>query len=93
MPAARRISSLAFGTFLGLPEPEKFGADVDYIRNETYSRSGWCSCAEAEGVLVGSNLVTNWGSVGYFGPLTVLPDYQDQGIGSRLMEATMELVL
>ena len=91
VPAARRISSLAFGTFLGLPEPEKVGVDVAYIGSRLTANPAGALAAEAEGVLVGSNLVTNWGSVGYFGPLTVLPDYQDQGIGSRLMEATMDL--
>jgi hypothetical protein len=30
LPAARRIISLAFGTFLGIPVPEEFWADVDY---------------------------------------------------------------
>ena len=91
VPAARRISSLAFGTFLGLPEPEKFGADVDYVGTRRKANPAGALAIEADGVLVGSNLVTNCGSVGYFGPLTVLPHYQDQGIGSRLMEATMEL--
>jgi hypothetical protein len=30
LPTARRIMSLAFGTFLGAPEPEKFWSDLDY---------------------------------------------------------------
>jgi len=40
-----------------------------------------------DGELVGSNFVTKWGSVGFFGPLTVCPDRQTQGIGKNLVEA------
>jgi hypothetical protein len=39
------------------------------------------------GELVGSNFVTKWGSVGFFGPLTVRPDRQAQGVGKDLVEA------
>jgi hypothetical protein len=40
--------------------------------------------------LVGSNFATNWGSLGFFGPLTVRPDLWDQGVGRRLIEPVME---
>jgi hypothetical protein len=43
------------------------------------------------GFLVGSNLAAHWGSVGYFGPLTVRPDLWDRGVGKRLMEPIMNL--
>jgi hypothetical protein len=33
------------------------------------------------------NFVTKWGSVGFFGPLTVRPDRQAQGFGKDLVEA------
>jgi hypothetical protein len=36
---------------------------------------------------VGSNFATSWGSVGFFGPLTVRPDLWDRGIAGRLVEA------
>jgi acetyltransferase (GNAT) family protein len=39
--------------------------------------------------LVGSNFVTNWGSVGFFGPITVRPDRQAQGIGNDLVGAVI----
>jgi hypothetical protein len=32
LPAADRIISLAFGTFLGAPEPDQFWADLAYAR-------------------------------------------------------------
>jgi hypothetical protein len=35
---ARRIMSRAFGTFIGLPEPERFAADRDYIRTTSTAR-------------------------------------------------------
>lgn len=34
--------------------------------------------ATLDGVLVGSNFATRWGSVGYFGPLTIRPDLWDR---------------
>jgi hypothetical protein len=45
--------------------------------------------AEIDGELVGSNFATNWGSVGFFGPLTIRPDQWDRGIASRLLEPTL----
>jgi hypothetical protein len=35
-------------------------------------------------------VVTQWGSFGFFGPLTVLPEYWNQGVAQRLLEATMK---
>ena len=32
LPEALRIFRLAFGTFLGAPEPETFWSDRDYVR-------------------------------------------------------------
>ena len=40
---------------------------------------------------MGSNFLTNWGSVGFFGPLTVDPACWNHGIAKRLMEPTVEL--
>jgi predicted N-acetyltransferase YhbS len=40
-----------------------------------------------DGELIGSNFVSKWGSVGFFGPVTVRPDRQTQGIGKSLVEA------
>jgi N-acetylglutamate synthase-like GNAT family acetyltransferase len=35
-------------------------------------------------------MATNWGTVGFFGPLTVRPDLWDSGVGKRLMEPVMD---
>jgi predicted N-acetyltransferase YhbS len=87
LPAARRILRTAFGTFLGAPDPENFWADLDYVYGRFAAEHVASFAAEVDGELVGSNFATNWGSVGFFGPLTVRPDRQAQGVGKDLVEA------
>jgi GNAT superfamily N-acetyltransferase len=82
---------LAFGTFIGLPEPTAFMGDADYVRTRWRADPNAAFVAEVGGELIGSNFATNWGSVGFFGPLTIRPDFWDQGVGKRLMEPVMEL--
>ncbi len=91
LPTADRIFRLAFGTFLGLPDDTPFYGDGDLVRTRYVADPSAALAAEIDGELVGSNFVTNWGSVGFFGPLTVRPDYWDRGIATRLLEPTMEL--
>ncbi len=88
---ADRIFRTAFGTFLKDPEPEKFFGDVDFVRTRWRADPTAALGAELDGDLVGSNFLTNWGSVGFFGPLTVRPDHWDRGVARRLMEPTMGL--
>jgi GNAT superfamily N-acetyltransferase len=88
---ADRIVRLAFGTFLGLPNP------LDFMGDRTFMAPRWRSAhikviAAREGSrLIGSNMATRWGSFGFFGPLTVLPEYWDRGVAQRLLEATMTI--
>ena len=89
LSAAGRIIRLAFGTFLGAPEPEHFWADLDYANTRWRADPTAAFGAELDGELVGSNFATRWGSVGFFGPLSVRPDLWDQDIGQRLMEPVM----
>ena len=86
LDAADQIMRLAFGTFLGLPDPLGFMGDAGYVRGRWQANPSAAFGAEADGELVGSNFATNWGSVGFFGPLTIRPDLWDQGVGKRLME-------
>ncbi|MBV8772787.1 MAG: GNAT family N-acetyltransferase [Deltaproteobacteria bacterium] len=88
---ADRIIRLAFGTFLGVPDPaQTFGdSDIAYTRYEADPDA--VLAAEAEGKLVGSNFVTNWGSFGFFGPLTVEPKLWNQKVAQRLLEPTLEM--
>jgi GNAT superfamily N-acetyltransferase len=91
LAAADHVMRLAFGTFLGLPEPTSFMGDAGYVRTRWVADSTAAFGAWLDGELVGSNFATNWGSVGIFGPLTVHPVHWGRGIGSRLMEPVMEL--
>jgi GNAT superfamily N-acetyltransferase len=86
---ADRIMRLAFGTFLGLPDPLAFMGDADYVRSRWAADPACALAAEVDGRLVGSNFVTRWGSVGFFGPLTVDPALWDKGVASALLDETM----
>jgi GNAT superfamily N-acetyltransferase len=87
---ADRIVRLAFGTFLGLPDPMQFMGDRDFVRPRWRARNTRLLAARSNGRLIGSNVITRWGSFGFFGPLTVLPEFWDRGVAQRLMEATMK---
>lgn len=89
VPAADRVLRLAFGTLFGLPDPLAFMGDADAVGTRLRSPAVAAFVAEREGELVGSSFVTNWGSVGVFGPLTIAPRYWDAGIGSLLTDAAM----
>ncbi len=91
LPAADRIMRLAFGTFLGMPDPLKFMGDADYARTRWLADPSAAFAAELGGELVGSNFATRWGSVGFFGPLTIRPDLWDRGIAQLLLAPTMDL--
>jgi GNAT superfamily N-acetyltransferase len=88
---ADRIVRLAFGTFLGLPNP------LDFMGDRTFMAPRWRSphvkaIAAREGSrLIGSNLVTRWGSFGFFGPLTILPEYWNRGVAKQLLATTMKV--
>jgi len=91
LPEAERIFRLAFGTFFGLPDPMSFMGDADLVSPRWRAAPAATLGAYLDNALVGSNVATNWGSFGFFGPLTVRPDLWDQGIAQRLLTATMEL--
>ena len=92
LPAADRMFRLAFGTFLGLPDPMTFSGDADYVKTRFLADPTSTLAAEStNGQLVGFNFVINWGSIGYFGPLVVHPEYWDQGIAKQLLEPTMNI--
>src|ERR1700683_588560 len=90
LPQAERIFRLAFGTFLGVPEPETFWSDRDFIYGRARAPHVAALGATIDGQLVGSNFETRWESVGFFGPLTVHPDLQEHRIGKALLAATMD---
>src|SRR5689334_9557128 len=90
LPAADRIFRLAFGTFLGLPDPMQFAGDRDFIRPRWRANPEAAFAADFDGEFAGSNFAVGWGSVGFFGPLTIRPDLWDKGIGKSLLEPVIE---
>jgi len=88
---ADRIVRLAFGTFLGLPDPMKFMGDADYVYTRYHADPPAALTAEINGRVVGSNFALDWGSVGVFGPLTIHPDYWDHGVARALLDHTMKI--
>ena len=87
---ADRIFRVAFGTFIGLPDPLAFMGDADLIRTRWHADPESAFGAYVDGTLAGSNFAANWGSVGFFGPLTVRPDLWGSGVGTGLMEPVIE---
>jgi GNAT superfamily N-acetyltransferase len=87
LPEARRICCMAFGTFLGAPDPENFWADRDYVYGRFGAEHVGAFAVDLDGKLAGSNFATRWGSVGFFGPNTVRPTAQGEGCGKALVEA------
>ena len=83
---ADEILRVAFGTFIGVPD---FFGTADYVRTRFAADPHAAFAATVDGEFAGSNFATNWGSVGFFGPLTVRPDLWDQGVGKSLMEPVM----
>jgi GNAT superfamily N-acetyltransferase len=90
LPTAEHIFRLAFGTFIGLPQPTDFGGDAKYVQPRWNIDPKAAFAAEIDGKLVGSNIATCWGSVGTFGPLSVHPDFWNQGIAQRLIEPVID---
>jgi predicted N-acetyltransferase YhbS len=88
--AADRVLRLAFGTFRGLPDPSAAFGDRDYVRTRFRAAPDCAWVAEVDGEVVGSVLVTRWGSFGFLGPLTVHPRLWDQGVGGRLLRPALE---
>jgi GNAT superfamily N-acetyltransferase len=90
LAAADHIMRVAFGTFVGLTDPASFMGDAGYVRTRWKADPTSAFAAEVDSEIVGSNFAANWGSVGFFGPLTIRPDLWDKGLGRRLMEPIMD---
>jgi predicted N-acetyltransferase YhbS len=89
LPSADQVCRLAFGTAAGLANPLQMFGDAGYM-HRWHLPSGHGIAAEQNGQIIGTNFLNRWGSLGTFGPLTVHPDFWNQGIASQLMVATME---
>ena len=58
---AGRIVRLAFGTFLGIPNPLEFMGDRDFITPRWRARNTKVLAARESGKLIGLNVATRWG--------------------------------
>src|SRR5712691_8940197 len=88
---ADHIFRLAFATFIGLPDPLTFMKGRQLIAPRWRTDPTGVLGAELDGQLIGSNVAANWGSFGFFGPLTIHPQYWDRGVATSLLAATMEI--
>lgn len=90
LPAARKICHAAFGTFLHAPDPENFWTDRDYVYGRHGAEHVKSFAAELDGELVGLNMATRWGSVGFFGPVAVRPDLWNRGLAQPLVRSVSD---
>jgi len=89
LAAADRLVRLAFGTFLGLADPLSFMGDAGFVHGRWHADPSGAFGAEVNGALAGTAFVTQWGSVGFFGPVAVHPDFWDAGIAQHLLRSIM----
>lgn len=92
VPEADRIFRLAFGTFIGLPDPMAFAGDSGMVPTRWRAAPNAALGAYDGETLLGSNFASRWGSFAFFGPLSVRPDLWDKGVAKRLVAATMALM-
>jgi len=90
LPAAQRIVRRAFGAFRGAPDLETFWTDFDYVYGRFGAEHTAAFAADVDGDLAGVNFATRWGSVGFFGPLSIRPDLWDRGLAQPLVQAASE---
>jgi GNAT superfamily N-acetyltransferase len=88
---ADRIMRVAFGTFIGLPQPEAFMGDAGFVRPRFRASPQTAFAAVLDDAVVGSNFASRWGTFAFFGPLTVRPDLWNQGIAQKLLEPALKL--
>jgi GNAT superfamily N-acetyltransferase len=91
LPEANRILRMAFGAFLKVEDPAALFPGRDLVSTRWRADRSSAIAAEHEGQLVGTNFVTNWGSIAFFGPITVLPEYWGQKVAQLLLERTMSV--
>ncbi|MFO1083384.1 MAG: GNAT family N-acetyltransferase [Reyranellaceae bacterium] len=89
---ADRLFRLAFGTYLGLPDPQSFTGDADIVGTRWRASPALVLGAYLDGTLVGSSVATCWGRFGFVGPVSVHPDLWDRGLAKLLMADTVRVL-
>lgn len=87
---ADHLFRIAFGTFIGLPNPADFMAGRNLVISRWHAPHVKALAARENGRMVGLIMTARWGSFGFLGPLTVVPEYWDRGIAKQLMDATVK---
>jgi hypothetical protein len=82
---ADKLLRLCFGTFMGIADPMTCFGDTDYVKTRFHGDPDLTIAAEANGRLVGVNFITNWGSVGFFGPLCIHPEFWNKGMANNFL--------
>lgn len=88
---AREVLELAFSDWferqIGTRPRQVFGG-AQYVHHRWLMEPWGCFVAEEDGAkIVGMAIAAVWGSVGVAGPVAVLTNYQNQGIGRELLRA------
>ena len=91
---AREVIELAFSDWferqMGSRPRQVFGG-AQYVHHRWLMEPWGCFVAEEDGTkIVGAALAAAWGAVGVVGPVAVLTNYQNQGIGHELLSAVDE---
>lgn len=91
LPEVGRVVRVAFGTFFGLPDPQTLWPDRDPTGTRWRAAPDSSLVAVMNGKVVGSNFLSNWGSVAFFGPLSIEPELWNQGVAQKLLGPTVDL--
>jgi GNAT superfamily N-acetyltransferase len=93
LPEAETIIRHAFGTWRQVPDLATYALDREYAWSRWQEASHCAFAVDVDGRLAGTNFGVRWGSVGFFGPLTVRPDLWGLGIGQHLVEPVVARLL
>lgn len=89
LEGAERLRRLAFGTMLGLADPQSFRGDAALLPARRWAFPDGGFVAVEDGALLGVAMANDWGSLGIFGPVAVHPEQWRRGIARLLLDATM----
>jgi predicted N-acetyltransferase YhbS len=92
VPAADQIFRQAFSKFLGIADPRDFARDAALIATRWRADPQAHRGAFLDGTLIGSCIITRWGSFGFIGPVSVRPDFWDKGVAKALVAAAVSFL-